>query len=607
MSQRATTGSELVPVGARNAQLPRAPRFYRAKAWLNRPVAILRRRWNRHLMYRTVASTLLFSSLALLAAGAFLSNQIANTLFTERFNQIATESERGLSQARSIFESAATTDRVSTQSLVNSTLGTLEGDGASVVRDFVLVPFPGDENIYVAPTASGQLTSRIIPDDLAERVMNEPGIFWRSVEIRTGTEPVPGIIFGTQVLLPPGVDYGLYLVYDLSSVQSTLEFINRAMILTGLILLVVVGVISWSVSRTVVRPVADAAYVSERIAAGDLDRRMKVVGEDEVARLGTAFNHMAASLQDQITQLNQLSAMQQRFVSDVSHELRTPLTTVRMAAEVIHDARETFDPMASRSAELMYNQIERFQNLLNDLLEVSRFDAGVAVLDRESSDLCVIVRKVVDTATPVADEYGSVLRLNTPTEGCVAEFDPRRVERILRNLVLNAAEHGEGNPIDITIGQDEDAVAVSVRDHGIGMSEDALAHVFDRFWRADPARKRTTGGSGLGLAIAKEDTALHGGRLEVWGEPGAGSNFRLTLPRTPGSTITSSPLPLEPSAAPDLSGASLPEHFPLTGELPKIGFVPLLLEDPLDDDITDPSSAERNYLSGEKKQRGEEG
>lgn len=546
-------------------------------------------------MYRTVASTLLFTSLALLAAGAFLSNQIANTLFTERFNQIATESERGLGQARSIFESAATTDRVSTQSLVNSTLSTLEGDGASVVRDFVLVPFPGDENIYVAPTASGQLTSRIIPEDLSERVMNDPGIFWRSVEIRSGADQVPGIIFGTQVLLPPGANYGLYLVYDLSSVQSTLEFINRAMILTGLILLVVVGVITWSVSRTVVRPVADAAYVSERIAAGDLDRRMKVLGQDEVARLGTAFNHMAASLQDQITQLNQLSAMQQRFVSDVSHELRTPLTTVRMAAELIYDARENFDPMTSRSAELMYNQIERFQNLLNDLLEVSRFDAGVAVLDRESTDLAIIVGKVLDTATPVADEYGSILRLNTNGDDCVAEFDPRRVERILRNLVLNAAEHGEGNPIDITIGEDENAVAVSVRDHGIGMSKDAQAHVFDRFWRADPARKRTTGGSGLGLAIAKEDTALHGGRLEVWGEPGLGTNFRLTLPRTPGGAISSSPLPLEPSALPDLKGASVPEHFPLTGELPKIGFIPLLLDDALDDDIADPTLNEKKH------------
>ncbi|GAB3619213.1 two-component system sensor histidine kinase MtrB [Glutamicibacter endophyticus] len=548
-------------------------------------------RWHRYLMYRTVVSTLLFTTLALLAAGAFLSNQIASALFNERFSQISKESERGLTQARSIFESAATTDRVATQSLVNSTLATLEGDGATVVRDFVLVPMPGAENLYVGPTASGQLTSRVVPADLAEAVQAQQGIFWRSVELGVASERTPGIIVGTKVLIPPGRDYGLYLVYDLSSVQDTLSFINRAMVFTGLVLLLVVGFISWSVSRTVVRPVADAAYVSERIAAGDLDRRMKVAGKDEVARLGTAFNHMAQSLQDQIIQLNNLSAMQQRFVSDVSHELRTPLTTVRMASEMIFESRENFDPLTARSAELMYDQIERFEHLLNDLLEVSRFDAGVAVLDRESTDLVVIARKVMDTATPVADEYGSLLRLNAPPDGCVAEFDPRRVERIIRNLVLNAVEHGEGKPIDITVAQNADAVAISVRDYGIGMSEEAAAHVFDRFWRADPARARTTGGSGLGLSIAMEDTRLHNGRLEAWGKLGVGSVFRLTLPLTGEQTIENSPLPLEP-AVPERVERVLSDTFPLTGEVPRIGYTPLVLEDDdLPDDVTDPEAS----------------
>lgn len=569
-----------MPVDARVQVPPVAPAFLRLKLWIRRPIEWIRQRWQRHLMYRTVISTLLFTSLALLAAGAFLSNQISSALFSERFNQISKESERGLTQARSILESASTTDRVSTQSLVNSTLATLEGDGATVIRDFVLKPVPvaGDENLYVGPTASGSLTTRVVPDDLAESVQNNSGIFWRSIELGVDSERQPGIIIGTKVLIPPGREYGLYLVYDLSSVQSTLEFINRAMVFTGLVLLLVVGFISWSVSRTVVRPVADAAYVSERIAAGDLDRRMKVAGKDEVARLGTAFNHMAQSLQEQITALNNLSAMQQRFVSDVSHELRTPLTTVRMAAELIHDARENFDPLTSRSAELMYEQIERFQNLLNDLLEVSRFDAGVAVLDRESTDLNVIVRKVIDIATPVADEYGSIIRFNAPAEGCVAEFDPRRVERIVRNLVLNAVEHGEQNPIDITIGQNDSSVAVTVRDYGIGMSPEASQHVFDRFWRADPARARTTGGSGLGLSISMEDTRLHDGRLETWGKKGVGSVFRLTLPRTEFDSISSSPLPLEPSVTEEIVGL-LGDSFPLTGEVPKIGYTPLILDD----------------------------
>ncbi|HJX78242.1 MtrAB system histidine kinase MtrB [Glutamicibacter sp.] len=580
MSEHATTGNEIVPVDARAQVPPVAPAFLRLKLWIRRPIEWIRQRWQRHLMYRTVISTLLFTSLALLAAGAFLSNQISSALFSERFNQISKESERGLTQARSILESASTTDRVSTQSLVNSTLATLEGDGATVIRDFVLKPVPvaGDENLYVGPTASGSLTTRVVPEDLAESVQNNSGIFWRSIELGVDSGRQPGIIIGTKVLIPPGREYGLYLVYDLSSVQSTLEFINRAMVFTGLVLLLVVGFISWSVSRTVVRPVADAAYVSERIAAGDLDRRMKVAGKDEVARLGTAFNHMAQSLQEQITALNNLSAMQQRFVSDVSHELRTPLTTVRMAAELIHDARENFDPLTSRSAELMYEQIERFQNLLNDLLEVSRFDAGVAVLDRESTDLNVIVRKVIDIATPVADEYGSIIRFNAPAEGCVAEFDPRRVERIVRNLVLNAVEHGEQNPIDITIGQNDSSVAVTVRDYGIGMSPEASQHVFDRFWRADPARARTTGGSGLGLSISMEDTRLHDGRLETWGKKGVGSVFRLTLPRTAFDSISSSPLPLEPSVTEEIVGL-LGDSFPLTGEVPKIGYTPLILDD----------------------------
>jgi two-component system sensor histidine kinase MtrB len=600
LSEHATTGKEIVPVDARAQVPPVAPAFLRLQLWIRRPIEWIRQRWQRHLMYRTVISTLLFTSLALLAAGAFLSNQISSALFSERFNQISKESERGLTQARSILESASTTDRVSTQSLVNSTLATLEGDGATVIRDFVLKPVPvaGDENQYVGPTASGSLTTRVVPDDLAESVQNNSGIFWRSIELGVDSDREPGIIIGTKVLIPPGREYGLYLVYDLSSVQSTLEFINRAMVFTGLVLLLVVGFISWSVSRTVVRPVADAAYVSERIAAGDLDRRMKVAGKDEVARLGTAFNHMAQSLQEQITALNNLSAMQQRFVSDVSHELRTPLTTVRMAAELIHDARENFDPLTSRSAELMYEQIERFQNLLNDLLEVSRFDAGVAVLDRESTDLNVIVRKVIDIATPVADEYGSIIRFNAPAEGCVAEFDPRRVERIVRNLVLNAVEHGEQNPIDITIGQNDSSVAVTVRDYGIGMSPEASQHVFDRFWRADPARARTTGGSGLGLSISMEDTRLHDGRLETWGKQGVGSVFRLTLPRTKFDSISSSPLPLEPSVTEEIVGL-LGDSFPLTGEVPKIGYTPLILDDEdilIEDEIslkpTDPTDSQ---------------
>jgi two-component system sensor histidine kinase MtrB len=271
---------------------------------------------------------------------------------------------------------------------------------------------------------------------------------------------------------------------------------------------------------------------------------MRERGEDDLARLARSFNEMAASLGEQIQRMEELGRMQRRFVSDVSHELRTPLTTIRMAGEVLYEARHDFDPAVARSAELLETQVDRFEALLSDLLEISRFDAGAAALDVEPLDVRGVVDRVVDLAHPLAERRGNELRVRMPPTPCMAEVDPRRVERIVRNLVLNAVEHGEGRPIEVTLAADADSVAVLVRDHGVGLRPEDAQHVFDRFWRGDPARARTTGGSGLGLAISSEDAHLHGGRLEVDGRPGQGAAFRLTLPRRSGGTAATSPLPL---------------------------------------------------------------
>jgi two-component system sensor histidine kinase MtrB len=273
---------------------------------------------------------------------------------------------------------------------------------------------------------------------------------------------------------------------------------------------------------------------------------MLVQGEDDLARLGRAFNEMAEGLERQINQLEELSRVQRRFVADVSHELRTPLTTVRMASELIYEARGGFEPTLGRSAELLNNQLDRFEALLGDLLEISRFDAGAAVLDVEAVDARGVVNRVTEILAPLAERKGSVLRLDLPAEPAVAEIDSRRVERIVRNLVANALEHGEGRPVDVTVRTDGEAVAISVRDHGVGLRDSEAAMVFNRFWRADPARARTTGGTGLGLSIALEDAHLHGGRLEVWGRRGRGAHFLLTLPCRAGVVLAESPLPLVP-------------------------------------------------------------
>jgi two-component system sensor histidine kinase MtrB len=238
--------------------------------------------------------------------------------------------------------------------------------------------------------------------------------------------------------------------------------------------------------------------------------------------------------------------VQQRFVSDVSHELRTPLTTIRLAGDVLYDQRSGFPPTTARTAELLRTQIDRFELLLSDLLEMSRYDAGAVQLETEPTSLVPLLEDSIEAMRPLAASKGTELRMVAPGGYFEADVDARRVRRILQNLIANAIDHGEGKPIVVHIDSDSHAVAIAVRDYGVGMPPDAVAKVFDRFWRADPSRQRTTGGTGLGLAISLEDAALHGGWLEAWSQEGEGSCFRLTLPRLRGERLESSPLPLPP-------------------------------------------------------------
>jgi two-component system sensor histidine kinase MtrB len=261
---------------------------------------------------------------------------------------------------------------------------------------------------------------------------------------------------------------------------------------------------------------------------------------------------MAESLQRQIRQLADLSRVQQRFVSDVSHELRTPLTTIRLAGEVLYDQRDAFPPATKRTTELLHAQTQRFELLLADLLEMSRYDAGAVQLEVEPTNLVRLVEDAVEAVMPLAEERDTEVRLVAPGGYFEAEVDARRIRRILQNLLGNAIDHGEGKPIVVYVDSNADAVAIAVRDHGVGMAPADMERVFDRFWRADPSRQRSTGGTGLGLAISQEDAIVHGGELEVWSEPGRGSCFRLTIPRHRGELIGASPLALPPEDELDL-------------------------------------------------------
>ncbi|MCW1249423.1 MtrAB system histidine kinase MtrB [Acaricomes phytoseiuli] len=514
-------------------------------------------RWRRSLQFRTTTVTILVTFIAVWGVGIFLSNQIANGMFQERLQQAQSNTSRAVNQVQRNFDAAQVTDKSSLLVIANSTLSALTDGEKDNALPYLMAPIEGQGNpLSVSSLASPGITLSTIPEQLraSVRADDSGAQFWQSISLPVGSQQNhPAIVMGSKARLS-NTSYELYLIYDLNRTQDTLNVIQSILWISGAVLLLLIGGIIWYVTRQVVRPVSQASRVAQYLAAGQLQERMSVKGEDEVARLGESFNKMATTLQEQITQLADLSQMQQNFVSDVSHELRTPLTTVRMAAQVLHESRDDFDPVNRRSAELLYNQVERFQQLLDDLLEISRFDAGAAVLDVEPADLLTVVENVITATRPLTERIGSQIQVISalPGNSCVVEMDSRRIERIVRNLLVNALEHGEGEPVEISLAADDDVAALAVRDYGVGMDEAALARVFDRFWRADPARARTTGGSGLGLAIAMEDARLHLGRLEVWSQPGEGACFRLTLPRSRQSIVDHSPLslPSKTAAAP---------------------------------------------------------
>jgi two-component system, OmpR family, sensor histidine kinase MtrB len=516
--------------------------------------------WRRSIQSRVVISTLLLSAVVVSLVGWVLLHQVTDGLVESKTQSSVAEASRATADAQRRLSAANGNDfDASTQ--LTQLVSTLVSRGTVQGYDIVLTgPIAGSSSGLISGAGTSStpgVLSDSIPQRLRETVESRGKL--RRTEYTyatvtyaesTGRHAVPGVVTGSQVTLPAdGGTYALYYLFPMTEQENTLSLVRRALVTGGALLLLLVGGVTWLVTRQVVTPVRLARRVAERLASGRLEERMHVRGDDDIARLGTSFNQMAASLQKQIRQLEELSRVQRRFVSDVSHELRTPLTTVRMAGDVLHDARHQFDPSTARAAELLQKELDRFELLLSDLLEISRFDAGAAVLDLEDVDLVDLAHRVVDSTRALAERRGISVVVRDPGQPCVAEVDPRRVERIVRNLITNAIDYADSKDVVVLLAANDEATALAVRDHGIGLRPGEAAMVFNRFWRADPARARTTGGTGLGLSISLEDAHLHGGWLQAWGEPGGGAQFRLTLPRRAGDRVGVSPLPLVPEDA----------------------------------------------------------
>ena len=524
--------------------------------WWRFPVDL----WWRSLPLRVVASVFSASVVVLVLGGFLLMQQATSGVMEGKREAVRNEARQTVNEA---------------QEQLNSTVATGTGNVDERLYELAnrfATSSGGAEQIEVvlvsrgATITAGAADPGSIPPELVTAVEQSNDLLTTPMQLRyeDGRPPVAGVAAGATLTVPATGRYQIYLLFPLTQEVATLEVLRNAVVTTGVMVVILLTFIAALVARQVVTPVRAARQAAESLASGNLHDRMQVRGSDDLARLATSMNYMAAELEKQISTLEELSAVQQRFVSDVSHELRTPLTTVRMAAEVLHDAREDFDPIAARSAELLQAELDRFEALLTDLLEISRFDAGAAALALETVDVRGIVDRVVAASTALAERNNTVISIHA-SEPARAQVDSRRIERILRNLLVNAIEHSEGRPIDVLVESDEHAVAIAVRDHGVGFEAGQARQVFHRFWRADPARARMVGGTGLGLSIAMEDANLHGGWLTAWGRPGQGAQFRLTLPRISGTILETSPLPLVPRDHTPVPSAPPEEPRPTPG------------------------------------------
>ena len=526
--------------------------------------------WRRSIQARVVVSTLILTTLVVTVVGWYLLRQTRDGLLDHRVDAVVAESASEADDARSRLTAALGTDTDASsqqKDLAEPIIARGEIRGYDVI-----LAAPEQDGVEGGATYTPGLDRASVPASLRRHFATSTQSAWTYTEIRRvvdGREVrEPGIVVGSALTLPADArTYTLYQLYPLAEEQETLALVTRALLTAGGLLVVLVAAVTLLVTRQVVTPIRMARRVAERLAAGRLQERLLVRGEDDLARLAMSFNQMATNLQRQIRQLEELSRVQRRFTADVSHELRTPLTTVRMAGDVLHDARERFDPGTARAAELLQTELDRFETLLTDLLEISRFDAGAVVLDLDDVNLIDVAHRIVDATRPLARQRGVEVVVQAPEHPCLAEADSRRIERVVRNLVANAIDHaGTGTPgsparVLVTVASDDQSAAIAVRDHGVGLAPGEAAMVFNRFWRADPARARSSGGTGLGLAISLEDAHLHGGWLQAWGRAGEGAQFRLTLPRHVRAPLRRSPLPLVPDdvAEPTATRAASPD------------------------------------------------
>ncbi|WP_445341367.1 MtrAB system histidine kinase MtrB [Bifidobacterium sp. ESL0820] len=493
-------------------------------------------------LYRAVRSSLqirmvLLATVSALLIGVVFMTASLYSVRTSLLNQVLRQAQADfaaeLTRAQGGLDSADITgDEGSYQKLVVNMAANVQNEGAPNMVGVFIWPDDSTARRFV-PVSTAPGDSDLITPEIRNAVVSNGGHSYSQM-INTadkGQYPVPGIVMGS--MLRPATTGGIefYAIYSFADQQRSVLSVQMALLAVSVVTSVVMGIIVFLALHSVIRPVTKVAGAAKGLAQGESDVRVTEDRTDELGTLQRSFNVMADSINEKIGQLEEAEAYQRRFVSDVSHELRTPVTTIRMATDLLFKTRDDLDPSKRRTVELLDKQVSRFASMLEDLLEISRYEAGQTSLNPDLCDACDLVRNVVQQVAQIARTKGVPVKALLPDHKVMITVDASRCTSILRNLVNNAIDFAEDGPVQLRLAVSEQAVVFSVRDWGTGIAPEDLTHIFERFWRADPSRSRLTGGTGLGLSIALDNTNLMHGLLQVRSQVGQGTWFLLTLPR----------------------------------------------------------------------------
>lgn len=504
--------------------------------------------WRGSLTLRILLTSISMSVIIATFISLVSITSVRDELLNDRKQSSLTQAKAGIEAANRVIASFPEAQISGQEDAVVDAIVSAVSQVSSSSGDFevLLIADPRSFGHYAPERGTNEIAYESISQEMRKAIRKESAEVLQIAELvfLDGARE-SGIIIGAPLEIPVMGKYELYQLFPLQNEIENLSLMRSAIAIAAGLMAVAFILLSLILTRQVVTPIRQVSASAERLKAGRLTERIAVRSRDDLGKLAESFNSMAESMQSQIQRLESLSKVQQQFVSDVSHELRTPLTTISMAAELLHASKEDFDPASAKAASLLLQQTNRFENLLNDLLEISRLDAGVARLDTFPVDLGHLAARVIDGLDDVAKDLGVKIELEVAKSTGIVECDEKRVDRIVRNLISNAIEHAGNSVVRVCIAGNADSVSIAVRDKGIGLQPGESSLVFNRFWRADPSRQRTLGGTGLGLAISLEDARIHGGWLEAEGAPGKGANFRLTLPRKVNTDFLNPALPLD--------------------------------------------------------------